>query len=118
MSTIMKIMNDEKYQSLDEETKAKLTIAVSMKMVNSVYDQIIQHLALMVVHEDAVEELLDAFENRSQDYQDGWNSGVATMLQLLNGLKYSRDDIDEYATNYMEMLNAEQLDDENPGDNV
>ena len=118
MSTVMSIMNDDKYNNLDDETKAKLTIAVSMKMVNRVYESLMQYLAHMVVHEEGDEKILEAFAERSEDYQSGWNSAIATMMQLITSFKYSRDDVDDYAKNYLEMLRDEELSNQEPGGDI
>lgn len=105
------MINPNIYEKLDEDTKAKYVLAVSMRAINRVYDTLSNYIYSMAVHENTDAELKKAMEAKAEDYVQGWNAACATIIELIADLKYDREDIDAFAPTYKEMLDEERRSD-------
>lgn len=101
------MINPKVYDKLDEETKHKYVLAVSMRAINRVYDTLANYLYSIHMHDDADESIKFALRGQSEEFVAGWNEACANVARAIADLKYDLDDIDKFLPKYKEMIDEE-----------
>lgn len=82
-----------------EEGDKKRSIAYSMKLVNGVYNKLIEVFAKQVQHID------------NEEYTRGWNAAFTSAVEMIRSCKYTKDD-------YLNLIREEDDADETATDSI
>lgn len=89
-------MRNKVFDKLSEEDQAKYQFAMSMKLINNLYDKLMQRVAIMIHEGD------DDVLGQPQQYELGWNNACESFIQLMHSMKYTIEDLDGYVKEYMD----------------
>lgn len=84
-------MQEDTVKDSNEWTDRARSIAYSMKLVNGVYDKLIEVFEFQIKEEDG------------EDYTRGWNDAFSAVVQMTAACKYTKED-------YKEMMNEKSGD--------